>query len=55
MDELHVPHVLGIVPLKNYYRQGIKLLFRIYRELTNFTRPLYKEFVNTAKKFWFVF
>ena len=55
MDELHVPACTRYSALKNYYRQGIKLLFRIYRELPNFTRPLYKEFVNTAKKFWFVF
>ena len=50
MDELHVPACTRYSALKNYYRQGIKLLFRIFRELTNFTRPLYKEFVNTAKK-----
>ena len=48
MDELHVPACTRYSALKNYYRQGIKLLFRIYRELPNFTRPLYKKFVNTA-------
>ena len=51
MDELHVPACSRYSALKNYFRQGDKLLFRIYRELPNFTRSLYKEFVNTAKKF----
>ena len=46
----HVPACTRYSALKNYYRQGIKLLSCIYRELPNFTRPLYKEFVNTAKK-----
>ena len=55
MNELHVPACTRYSALKNYYRQGINLLFRIYRELPNFTRPLYKEFVNTVKKILFFF
>ena len=42
-DAFSVPFILS-------GRQGIKLLSRIYRELPNFTRPLYRELVNTAKK-----
>ena len=48
---MHPTHALGLSALKNYSRQGVKQLFPIYRELPNLTRPLYKEFVKTAKKF----
>ena len=50
------PHALGIVPLKIITDKVLSYSFASTENLLlNFTRPLYKEFVNTAKKFWFFF
>ena len=57
LDELHTsPHALGIVPLKIITDKVLSYsLASIENLLLNFTRPRYKEFVNTVKKFWLVF